>query len=401
MSSVIFLQGPLGPFFSHLARYISSKGIITHKINFNGGDEYYSWADITVQFKESGEHWYSFFHKYLCRFNVSAVFVYGDCRYYHKIAGQVCRQLDIPFWVFEEGYLRPDYITLEQGGVNAYSQLNWSAYKIDSFHYKAIKPAQSVGNHFGHRARYAMLYYFTMRLKRDQYSGYNHHRESHWVKEGSDWLRSFWRKFSYKFYDKSILALLQTHYDRQFYFFPLQTKVDFQLREHSDFNSVEHAISFVIDSFAGNCISSRLLVIKHHPMDRGGNHYGKFIKETALHFGVADRVIYVHDLPLPRLLRHAKGVVTVNSTVGISALLHRLPVKVLGRAIYDKEGLTFQGDLDNFWSAPSQLNMEFFEKFRCYLYENTQLEGCFYKNFRRVCQQVWKRAGLRVEPTER
>lgn len=40
-SAVLFLQGPLGPFFKRLARTFSKAGYITHKINFNGGDRFF------------------------------------------------------------------------------------------------------------------------------------------------------------------------------------------------------------------------------------------------------------------------------------------------------------------------------------------------------------------------
>ena len=35
----------------------------------------------------------------------------------------VARRLRVAVYVFEEGYLRPDYVTLEPGGVNAASAL--------------------------------------------------------------------------------------------------------------------------------------------------------------------------------------------------------------------------------------------------------------------------------------
>ena len=58
---------------------------------------------------------------------------------------------------------------------------------------------------------------------------------------------------------------------------------------------------------------------------------------------------YIHDLRLPRLLPQARGVVTINSTSGLSALYHGTPVKCLGKCLYDLPGLTHQGALDDFW----------------------------------------------------
>ncbi len=45
---------------------------------------------------------------------------------------------------------------------------------------------------------------------------------------------------------------------------------------------------------------------------------------------------------------------TVNSTVGLHAYQQAVPVKVLGSAVFDVEGLSDQRPLDAFWAAPAQ-----------------------------------------------
>ena len=47
---VLFLQGPLGPFFQELAALFSRSGYITHRITFNGGDHFYAKGDHVVAF---------------------------------------------------------------------------------------------------------------------------------------------------------------------------------------------------------------------------------------------------------------------------------------------------------------------------------------------------------------
>jgi capsular polysaccharide export protein len=95
---------------------------------------------------------------------------------------------------------------------------------------------------------------------------------------------------------------------------------------------------------------------------------------------VTNRVIYVHDLPMPELLTHAKAVVTINSTAGISALVHNKPLKVMGNALYDIKGMTYQGHLHQFWTANFKPDMKLFKKFREYLLENTQINAVYYTN---------------------
>jgi len=53
------------------------------------------------------------------------------------------------------------------------------------------------------------------------------------------------------------------------------------------------------------------------------------------------------------LLSNAAGIVTINSTVGTTGLYNRVPVKVLGNAVFDIPGLTSQQPLDAFWQDPS------------------------------------------------
>ncbi|BBM00381.1 capsule biosynthesis protein [Microbulbifer sp. GL-2] len=380
MSAAVFLQGPHGPFFARLAKKLSEYGVVTHKINLNGGDRYFAWADFQVNFTGIEDDWPFFFRQYLLENGAKAVFVYGDCRRYHARAREICKSLQIPFAVFEEGYLRPDFVTLEWGGVNAFSQMDWSEEAIKQYKPCGRQRGAPIGQTFWHRARNAILYYLAMRLAQPEFPHYRHHRNRDWLGEGTSWLRSFARKGVYKIAERKLTPRLTTDLSQRFFLFPLQTRDDFQLREHSDLLSIENAIDVVLKSFAENAAGDTVVVIKHHPMDRGFCHYQKLIDVLARRYQIVGRVIYCHDLHLPTLLDHARGVVTINSTVGISALLHKVPTKVLGRALYDIPGITHQGKLANFWSEPEAVDFAYFQRFHTYLYELTQVDGSFSKD---------------------
>ncbi|WP_444935021.1 capsule biosynthesis protein [Microbulbifer sp. JTAC008] len=392
MSVAVFLQGPHGPFFAKLAKRLSQQGITTHKINFNGGDRYFAWADFQVDFTGSEGDWTSFFNSYLLEHRVEAVFVYGDCRRYHFQARTVCESLGVAYGVFEEGYLRPDFVTLEWGGVNAFSRMDWTRDGIEKYEPDLRQPCASpVGQTFWHRASYAMGYYTAMRLARSEFPAYHHHRNRDWKAEGICWLRSFVRKGLYKITERNLTAKLIGEFSQRFFLFPLQTRDDFQLREHSDLLSIENAIDRVLKSFAKSAPGDAVIVLKHHPMDRGFCHYQKLIDSLEVRYNIQGRVVYCHDLHLPTLLDHARGVVTINSTVGISALLHKVPTKVLGRALYDIPGLTHQGKLSSFWAEPESVDIAFFRRFHTYLYEQTQLDGSFSKAVGATIEGVVKR----------
>jgi len=150
---------------------------------------------------------------------------------------------------------------------------------------------------------------------------------------------------------------------------------------HSNYPSIESFIHEVVSSFAENADPDVALVIKHHPMDRAYRDYSQLWESLSEGYGLQGRLLYVHDLHLPHVLPHARGVVVVNSTVGLSALLHDVPVKVCGRAIYDIPSITYSGRLRNFWKeAPSHKpDPAALQGFRSYLIEHTQLNGSMYK----------------------
>ena len=154
---------------------------------------------------------------------------------------------------------------------------------------------------------------------------------------------------------------------------------DSQIRVHSDFNSVRDFLLHVLYSFAASAPEHLNLIVKHHPMDRGFIDYQKDI-DHFIHFHpeFKKRIFYIHDVPLPALLRYGKGMVTLNSTSGLSALIHHMPVKVLGRVHYDIPGMTFQGSLADFWHNPSPPDAELFHAYRMYHINNTQINGSFY-----------------------
>ena len=127
-----------------------------------------------------------------------------------------------------------------------------------------------------------------------------------------------------------------------------------------------------------------MLLIKHHPLDRGHCSYRDVIERTAGALGCAGRVVYFTEGHLPSLLDGAAGTVTCNSTVGLSSLRHGTPVKALGRAVYNRPGLTAQCPLDQFWSAPQPVNRDNVLAFTGFLRATCQANGSFYTGYRRT-----------------
>jgi len=375
---ILLLQGPMGMFFSNLDKLFRKNGATTFRIGFNAGDWIFANKDHYIPYRDSIDNWESFIEKFFIQNHIDKVFLMGDCRVYQSIAIKVAQQLNIETYVFEEGYVRPNYITLEKWGVNNFSLIPRDKYFYQNLSENDYKHQDDLPTNpsFFKMALSASIYYLFAYFGKFRYPHYIHHRDLHPLKEFGYGIRNFYRKYLYK-----VLEYKKQDYiiQKKFFFVPLQTYNDFQIKTHSDFNTIEEFIKIVITSFALNKPNKDIyLVFKHHPMDRGRKNYTKYIYQLSKNLNIENQIIVVHDLHLPTLLSHTLGTITINSTVGLQALYHDSPVKVLGNAIYDIDGLCDQKPIDYFWENPMKPDRELFEKFRGYLINNTQINCSFY-----------------------
>ena len=119
----LFLQGPPGPFFRLLAAEIEGRGMRVHRINLSGGDRL-DWRSGAVDFLGTFSEWPVFVDRFLREHRITDLLLYGDCRPYHLSAHGIAALRGVRTHVLEEGYLRPDWMTLELEGVNARSTLS-------------------------------------------------------------------------------------------------------------------------------------------------------------------------------------------------------------------------------------------------------------------------------------
>ncbi len=396
---VLLLQGPVGPFFRRLAHDLTQIGAQVFKVNFNGGDWLFYPADA-FNYRGRPEDWPAYFEKLLDQLHVDMVMLLGDCRPIHNVVHGIVHRRGLGIGVFEEGYIRPHYITLEQLGVNDNSLLPRSPLVYFNNPPPAIELPQALGNTFYHAAWWSILYYLAAGLLQPFFRHYRHHRPLNWL-EALPWLRSFWRKGYYALKEWSTMKWLTGQFAGRYFLVPLQVHNDAQIQNHSDFETVQDFIGEVMRSFASHAPHGRILVIKHHPMDRGYSDYSVFIAQQAKLLGLERRCFYIHDQHLPTLLDHVCGVVVVNSTVGLSAIMHGAPVKVCGRALYDMNGLTFPRPLDRFWREAQQVKPDpkLLKHFHNYLVVHSQVNGSFYKRLPIVASASGLRWSLSPEPS--
>ncbi len=373
------LQGPATPFFARLADTLLEQGHKVCKVNFCAGDTLFRTKATSVAFNRPLDEWDSFLGELLELHDIDRVLLFGDCRPLHMQAIAQLKQRSIPFFVYEEGYFRPNWITLEAGGTNAFSDLP----RDPAWYIKQAKgvPVYADGNTVGGslkiRAGQDMAYHLANITNALRFPHYRTHRPHGSHIEYLGWARRFpllpWheRQAQHNF------EQIQAH-RRSFYLFPLQLDADYQIKVHSRFDGISQAITEVMQSFASHAAHNSVLIIKNHPLDTGLINYRSHIRQLATQLGLGMRVVFIDGGHLPTLLHHCTGVITINSTVGLSALYHGRPTIALGRSIYDLPGLCFQGPLNDFWEKGQPPAKKLFRAFRNTVIHRTQLNGGYY-----------------------
>ncbi len=372
---ILFLQGPPGSFFRDLAEALDARGHGVHRINFNGGD-LLDWRGEGVNYAGGDAAWPVFLTRLVRARGITDLVLFGDCRPLHRNARAAASGLGLTVHVFEEGYVRPDWVTLERGGVNGFSDLpadpQW--YRDATRSLGPVPERPRLPSAIGRRARASVLYNLAAVLTGAMFPRYRTHRPWHPAVEAAGWMRRTLRRRLATPGGRDPAALEGEAY----FLLPLQLDSDYQLRAHSDYGGMQPALVRILTSFARHASQAARLVVKEHPLDNGLRDWRRRTLDCAGALNIADRVVFLEDGDIDGLVAGAQGVVTVNSTTGTLALAAGVPVITLGRAVYDIAGLTHQGSLDTFWRARQQPDPTLFEAFRRVLADRCLLWGGFY-----------------------
>lgn len=393
---VLLLQGLMGPFFRRLGMGLKQAGHEVFKVNFNGGDRAYWRLPNGIDFCGTLADWPQFFAGLLHQHAITDVMLFGDCRDHHAAALQICRDKNLTAYVFEEGYVRPDWVTMEVGGVNGHSSLSrdpdW--YRSQAATLPPVPEHQRVPSSFRRRATEGLIYNAADVLTRWRYRAWQTHRPWHPLVEGMGWARKLLRREERRSDATRLIEQLLEQPD-PYYLFPLQLDSDAQIRLHSPFAGIADALKTVLESFSKQAPPNTRLVVKEHPLDNGVRDWELETRDLAQRFGVGDRVDYLAWGDIETIADHTLGMVTINSTSGTLGLAKQIPVVVLGTAIYDIPDLTFQNGLDRFWSDPTPPDPDTFAAFRRVLIEACLIPGGFFSD--EALNKVVKHAIARFE----
>lgn len=392
--SFLFLQGPHGPFFHRLAKMLAASGAAIWRVGFNRGDQAF-WPDASsyIPFRNSADAWEDFLDSLIEDKGVTDLVLYGDTRPIHAQAVALAKKRDLTVHVFEEGYLRPYWVTYERDGSNGNSRLMETS--VDQMQSAVsdldldLPDAPANWGDMRQHVFYGALYHGFVLLANRAYAQFRPHRTLTVRDEFQLYVRR--------------LALMPLHWlDRvvatrciksggfPYHLALLQLAHDASFRDHGPFETMEDFLEVLIAGFAEGAPVHHHLVFKAHPLEDGRTPIRDDLRRIARSHGVFDRVHFVRGGKLARLLDDARSAVTVNSTAAQQALWRGLPLKAFGQAVYLKPEFVSDQPIGAFFQNPIRPDSRVYRDYRHYLLETSQVAGSFYsaKGRRQLLRQV-------------
>ncbi|MDP3194790.1 capsule biosynthesis protein [Tabrizicola sp.] len=389
----LFLQGPHGPWFHRLADLLRTTGAKVWRVGFNLGDRAFWPGPDYIAFKDSHDRWPDRCATLLDQHQITDLVVYGDTRPIHAQAIRLARDRGITVHVFEEGYLRPYWVTYERGGSNGHSQLM----QLDVPQMRAamervdpdLPDVPATWGDMREHMFWGAIYHGFVALGGRAYRNFRPHRAL-----------TVWQEFQLHLWRFLLMPLhrlerrLATFRIRRggfpYHLAILQLEHDASFKDHSPFASMTDFLAVVIDGFDRGAPTHHHLVFKAHPLEDGRIPILPAIRRLAAERGLADRVHFVRGGKLAQLLNDARSAVTVNSTAGQQALWRGLPLRTFGDAVYAKPEFVSSQPLEDFFATPQRPDTRAYRDYRQFLLETSQLVGGFYsaRGRRRLLRQV-------------
>jgi capsular polysaccharide export protein len=380
----LFLQGPHGPYFHRLGKMLAASGATVWRVGFNRGDRAF-WPTTAsyIPYKGLPGDWPATIATLLAEKHITDLVLYGDTRPIHAAAVAAAQAAGIIVHVFEEGYLRPYWVTYERGGSNGHSRL--MTLSIDDMR-EALKKADMElpdaparwGDMRQHIFWGALYHWFVLAGFWD----YRHFKPHRSMTVGQEFLLYLKRLVLMPFHrwERALATLRIKHGGFPYHLVVLQLEHDASFQKHSPFRTMTQFLEIVMDGFAKGAPPHHHIVFKAHPLEDGRVRVRHEIRRLARLHGVEKRVHFVRGGKLAQLLNHARSAVTVNSTAGQQVLWRGLPLKVFGAAVYAKPEFVSSQPLPEFFAQATRPDSRAYRDYRHYLLETSQIPGGFYSS---------------------
>ena len=377
----LFLQGPHGPFFSRLGERLRGAGARTLRLGFNPGDQMFWPKQGFLPFHGSPDSLGETLDALIDTHGITDLVCYGSSRPIHQTALATAKARGVTTHVFEEGYLRPYWVTYERGGANANSpvtglSLDQMTQALDNSPPAVTEAPDRWGDMRAHMF-WGAAYHACLLLGGNRYPAFRPHRAPG-VK------REFWLHLKRLIETPGRALMRQIATTRvRFGGFPyhlvlLQLAHDANFLDHGPFPDQAGFLETVFRGFASGAPRHHHLVLKAHPLEDGREPLRPLIRKLTKKHGHEGRVHFVTGGKLARLLDAARTALTVNSTAAEQALWRSLPLKVFGEAVYNRPEFVSHQPLAEFFAAPKPPSREAYLTYRAFLLATSQVPGGFY-----------------------
>lgn len=375
----LFLQSHPSFFGKTLVRQMRKDGATCHLINVSLGDWLFRFGTGAKNYCGKLRDWHRFLDQFISDHKVTDIVYYADQRPYNRIARSIAYQRSLTTYAYEFGYLRPDWITLEKGGMGAFSHFPNDPDVIRELAAK-VKTPQVTGKYtypFYLEATCEVVYHMIPTFLPYLFPHYRRDRYYHpWIEFPSFIPRLLRSKRNNRHANEQINKLIDEK--RDFFVVPMQLQSDYQIRRASHYTHIGEMVDEVLHSFKTYAKRNAKLIFKIHPLDNNIEKWPCVIKKIATDHDLLDRIYVIDGGDLHKLIRHSKGVVLINSTTGIKVLQFGVSLKVLGIAIFDVPGMTHQDSLDTFWISPHKPDKQLTDDFLKLMTVSVQVRGNFF-----------------------
>jgi len=390
----LFLQGPHGPFFHRLGQMLSMAGADVLRVGFNAGDRAFWFTPSSyIPYRGTPEEWPASFEGIVAGKNITDIVLYGDTRAVHAEAIEIAQRRGLGVHVFEEGYMRPYWVTYERGGTNGNSRLmDMPVPQMQDVLAETDLELPEAPAHWGDMRQhifYGALYHWFVMFRNGDYRNFKPHRAITVAKEFRLYLKRL-VLMPFQSIERILATMRVKNGGYPYHLALLQLEHDASFQKHSPFSSMVEFLDVVIAGFANGAPTHHHLVFKAHPLEDGRAPIRREIRRLAELNGVKGRVHYIRGGKLANLLNQTRTAVTVNSTAGQQVLFRGIPLKVFGSAVYGKPEFISGQSLGDFFAHPKRPDNRAFKDYRRYLLETSQIPGGFYaaRGRRQLLRQV-------------
>ncbi|MGB0440095.1 MAG: capsule biosynthesis protein, partial [Paracoccaceae bacterium] len=381
----LFLQGPHGPFFAQLGAVLRGAGHAVWRVGFTAGDRVFWRGPGYIAHRSSAADWPAHLQQVIARHAITDVVAYGDHRGIHRVALEHARTQGLRTHVFEEGYLRPHWISYERAGANGGSALTnvptaaLLRYQADTLAGYDARPRTPPPDRWGdtrQHAGYSALYHACVAVGWG-YANYVPHRGISVWHEARLTLRRVlcmpYVRLARRWATARVIAQGQPYH-----LVLLQLSHDAQFRAANPYGSQAGLIAAITQAFATQAPRHHHLVFKAHPFEDGREDLQRAIRRHTAQADLTGRIHFVQGGKLAPVLDEARSALTVNSTAGQQVLWRGLPLCALGPAPYRRPGLASDQTPEAFFANPIAPDPALYDAFRAAMLATSQIPGSFY-----------------------